>query len=206
MNSLYQEDYIKDLFKDDLPEDEKILWAGKPEFYLFSVTDIFLIPFSLVWGGFAIFWEVMVLFIKDKSGHGPPIIFLLFGIPFVLVGLYLIFGRFIFKAWKTRNTFYAVTDKRVMVLSRLIGRNLETAYINSLPGINKSVRSNGTGTIIFGNFPAFSSLDTNQIFRQNYIGSQSKAPIFYDIKDVNQVYELVNELRNKETPETSKTF
>ena len=38
---------------------EQILWLGKPEkLHLLSAQDVFLIPFSLLWFGFAVFWEI----------------------------------------------------------------------------------------------------------------------------------------------------
>ena len=45
-----------------LGNDESILWKGKPEkLHLLELTDIYMIPFSLLWTGFAIFWEYSVL-------------------------------------------------------------------------------------------------------------------------------------------------
>ncbi len=49
-------------FQPELLKDEKILWSGQPETkVLFTRADVFLAPFSVLWGGFAIFWEVSVL-------------------------------------------------------------------------------------------------------------------------------------------------
>jgi hypothetical protein len=62
---------------------------------IFHSDDLVLIPFTLLWGGFAIFWEASVLGYttfgsKPSSTHSAPSFFVLWGIPFVLVGQYMI--------------------------------------------------------------------------------------------------------------------
>ena len=68
-----------------------------------------MVPFSLMWGGFAIFWELSVL------QTDAPAFFALFGIPFVLIGLYLIVGRFFFEAKQRANTFYGAEQVKIVV-------------------------------------------------------------------------------------------
>jgi hypothetical protein len=42
----------------ELTSGESILWAGQPSTrVVFHKEDLFLIPFSFLWSGFAIFWE-----------------------------------------------------------------------------------------------------------------------------------------------------
>ena len=73
---------------------EKLLWSGQPEAGLkLRGSDAIVIPFSLMWAGFALFWEYSVL------GTNAPLFFKLWGIPFVLVGLYMVVGRFFVDAW-----------------------------------------------------------------------------------------------------------
>src|ERR1700704_3187139 len=90
-------------FADRLLRDERIVWSGRPaQGLLLTGRDVFLIPFSLLWGGFAIFWETMAVTQQKEAGF-----FSLWGIPFVVVGLYLIVGRFLFDAWIRRGMSYA---------------------------------------------------------------------------------------------------
>ena len=189
-------------FEDDLLKDEQVLWAGQPDpKVIFTGADIFLVPFSLLWGGFAIFWEFMastgVANAQIKQHQGPIWFFPLFGIPFVLMGLYFIFGRFIYKAWRKRNTYYAVTNKRVIVLTKGMGRDIQAAFINTLPSVNKSIRSNGNGTIRFGNSSPMVSMYGNS--GMDFFGSFYGKDIltFYDLSEANKVYDLVTRLRQQ---------
>jgi hypothetical protein len=130
---------------------ERLLWSGQPRTGIrFRSQDLLLIPFSLFWGGFAIFWEVMALTATRKATGPAPIIFPIFGIPFVLIGLYLIFGRFFFDARTRARTFYGVTNQRIIIFRSLFSRQLKSLQLSSLGEISYTERPDGSGTITFG--------------------------------------------------------
>ena len=105
---------------------------------------------SLEPGGFAIYWEIMALSIpKDKAGP-VAIIFPLFGIPFVIVGLYLIFGRFIVDSNQRKKTFYGLTNQRIIIISGVFSRKVESLNLKTLTNISLKEKSDRSGTINFG--------------------------------------------------------
>lgn len=122
--------------------DEYILWKGKPEKgKLITGADIFTILFSIVWCGFAIFWELTAI------ASGAPFFFAMFGLPFVGIGLYLVFGRFIHKAYMRKRTYYVITNKKII---RLRGKRIEMLDGKCLPGMRVHAHLDGSGTIQFG--------------------------------------------------------
>jgi hypothetical protein len=83
---------------------ELIQWSGQPGLgILFEPRDILLVPFSLIWGGFAIFWETMAL-----TRARAPLSLQLWGVPFVLAVLFIIFGRFLLDAHIRARLIYAI--------------------------------------------------------------------------------------------------
>lgn len=124
---------------------ETLLWSGVPrQGIFFRPADALLVPFSLLWGGFAVFWEATVL------ATPSPGFFALWGIPFVLIGLHITVGRFFVDAYRRRRTTYAVTARRVIVRS---GATTESLDLASLPTLSLREHSNGLGTITFGSSP-----------------------------------------------------
>ena len=141
----------KDKIKPELDDGEKLLWAGQPkQGTVFRGSDVFMIPFSLVWGGFAIFWEVMVLTIPKENAGAVGIVFPLFGIPFVVVGLYMIFGRFVYDSKKREKTYYGLTDQRAIIVSGIFGKNVKSLNLKSLSDVSLSEKPDRSGTITFG--------------------------------------------------------
>jgi hypothetical protein len=101
----------------ELLSGESLQWAGKPNpGVIFHSDDWYLVPFSLLWGGFTIFWEASVLGYWARQPRSPSTFMVIWGIPFILIGQCMIWGRFLYDAWLKRRTYYAVTNRRVLVL------------------------------------------------------------------------------------------
>jgi hypothetical protein len=193
---------INQKFREHLLRNEDILWSGQPDpSVIFTPIDIFLIPFSLLWGGFAIFWESSVLLtIPEDAPNGINIIFPLFGLIFVIVGLYFIFGRFIYKRWKKRKTYYAVTDRRVLSLSEAFGRQFQESDIKLISDISKRVRSDGIGTLIFGGTQSsiFSGYQFYTNTGMDILPFYTTPLAFSDIHDADRVYKLIMDVKSRE--------
>lgn len=178
-------------FQPDLLRDEKVAWAGQPD-RRFRLTgqDAFLVPFSLMFVAFTLFWEAGVLGLWG-SGDGAPDFFVLWGIPFIVFAQYFLWGRFVYKAYRQRRTFYAVTNRRVLILTLTRTRQLQSLFLNQIPTITKTVRTDGTGMVAFGatSYWAGAYANSGMEFLSGRYGTI--APAFYDIADVEGVYQLI---------------
>ena len=179
---------------------ETIYWAGTPNpGVIFHSDDWTTIPFSLLWGGFAIFWEAGVLGYWDGSSKpGPNSTFMvIWGIPFVLAGQYFIWGRFLHDAWLKRHTYYAVTDRRVLAMREGWSRNTFMTFLDHISSIEREGSSNGT--LWFGpKLPLIGSRGT----ATRSISRFDLGPItvFADVAKVDEISRLVMNLRAKRNP------
>ena len=79
---------------------EKVLWTGQPkQGVVFRAVDLFAVPFSFAWCGMAIF-----IFGTTLRAPKTPIFFLAIPFLFVLIGLYVAFGRFWVEARQRSRT------------------------------------------------------------------------------------------------------
>jgi hypothetical protein len=182
---------------------ERVLWEGGPDAsVVFSKQDLFLVPFSLLWGGFAIFWEAGVTSTGWSFGT-------VWGVPFVAVGLYLIVGRFFYKRWDRRRTRYAITDKRA-VLIRSEGRQVREADVATAPMQTERSRDGRHGSIIWTltgvlpqgqrpyaswsgrmNTPAFLRGTGWPLVERNMTSEMA----FLDVEDFDDLLQAVNQFR-----------
>src|SRR5579872_4040105 len=190
----------------ELMSGENVLWAGRPSpNIIFHSQDLYLVPFSLLWGGFAIFWEAGVGGLFRKSQGAPSIFMLLWGIPFVVAGQYLIWGRFVYSAWKKKRTFYAVTNRRVIAVQHGWSHRIASAYLDNLPTVAKQSRSSGVGSL------RFSQAENTWMQGRGWgawdpMALGSGGPVFVDVEDADSVYRLISELREKSASANSKVF
>ncbi|WP_157006271.1 PH domain-containing protein [Luteibacter yeojuensis] len=177
-----------ELLKRQLGPGEWLAWSGTPRRgLLLRPSDALAIPFSLLWGGFVAFWEYSVL------KGGAPAFFGLWGIPFILVGLYMIIGRFFADAFVRSRTAYGVTDQRAIIVSGLFTSEVKSLPLASMADITLSERPDRSGSIQFGNdaMPG----------RSLFVGvpwpgaSKQLAPRFDLISDAKKVYDLILQSR-----------
>ena len=190
-------------FSGELSSGEKLLWSGRPrQGFFFRSSDIFVIPFSLLWGGFAFFWEFMVL--SHMSGHGAPrgleIIFPLFGLPFVLIGVYIIFGRFFVDMKQRQNTIYGVTNQRILIRTGLFTITRKSLNLQTLSDLTLDEKSDGYGIISFGPaHPYYSRFAFGDGSSWPY-AARYAPPSFDMVPDARRVYEIIRQAQNALAP------
>jgi hypothetical protein len=136
---------VHESIRSELSAGEHVIWSGQPrQGITLRPSDVFGIPFSLFFAGFSVFW------MYSAAQSGAPLPFLLFGVPFVLVGIYLLIGRFFIEAKQRQATYYAVTQQRVIICSGLLSKTTKSLPLKTLQDLSLSERSDGAGTITFG--------------------------------------------------------
>jgi hypothetical protein len=184
-----------DRLANELATGEKVLWSGQPDNrrWLYP-EDLVLLPFSILWGGFAIFWEASVLTATSAhGGTGERALFSLWGIPFVLIGMYLTLGRLFARRWIRRGSLYVVTDQRILAFSpSWTGRSrVKMIWLNSYPPLERRNGRGDLGTLCVGTMAP----------GQHWLGASSGWPgtswmrgsaiVLADIPDASDVYALV---------------
>ncbi len=104
-----------------LNKKEKVLWEGRPKFwpFIFSRSTLitvvgffwllFIFPILLMGaglGGFGFLWWIVIL-------------------PFFLIGVVLTLGMPIYNILLYSNLYYAITDKRVIIQTGVVGRDFD---------------------------------------------------------------------------------
>ncbi len=167
----------------ELMAGESVLWCGMPrQGFQLRRSDAVTIPFSLLWGGFAFFWEFMVLTTNS------PFFFKLWGIPFVLVGVYLIIGRFALDSAERERTAYGLTNTRAIIVSGIRSRTVKSLTLRAQSNISLTEEPDGSGTILF---------ETPSMYGRWILGPRTPwpglpvPPAFEMIEDAKTVYSTI---------------
>jgi hypothetical protein len=177
----------------ELRSGEKTLWTGQPAQGLrLQQGDLVLVPFSLLWGGFAVYWEWSVL------QSGGPLFFLLFGAVFVAVGFHIVVGRFFTDAWRRKRTYYALTTDRVLIVKTGSSREVTSLDLARLSDLSLREASGGSGTIILGSIPGPFGGMQSWFAGSGWPGmSRYMPPAFESIPGVRRVYDSLCAARDE---------
>jgi len=187
------------LIENELMQDEQILWNGQPNGRLFRTADFLLIPLELIGAGFFYY------FIMRMSIYDTPTIFTIIVLLIALRVSYDLIGRFFYKAYRNRNTYYYLTDQRVLILRDTIKRKLTALDLISLPEMDRRINHDGVGAIYFGELPFFAALYANSGTQsgRGYYNSQNIPPAFFDLDDADEVYSMIKGARLKALSDAS---
>jgi len=184
-----------DVLLTELAPGETLEWTGRPNpSVIFHPEDWLLIPFSLLWGGFATFGLLQVSGISDLLVNRPNPRFQsfmsLWVTPFALIGQYMIWGRFVYHRWEKKRTYYALTNRRALIVhGGLRSRESSSAYFENLLVVDKRVRADGIGSISFGG-PVTGEWQWGK-------NKPPRPPTFDDVNDVNSVYKIIVRLHDQ---------
>jgi hypothetical protein len=180
--------------KDVLSQGEKVLWSGQPprKLLVFRMSDLFLLPFALFWTGFSIVWELGALAAVMGSGFDVfTLFFPLFGVPFLLIGFYMLFGRFIMDVVTRRRTFYALTDRRALVLTALRDRNVVSTPLHKIDHVDITLHRDGHGTLTFQGDGDRNTGSRRTYYAAGTVMSNGGGQVFDHIENPKAVYDMV---------------
>jgi hypothetical protein len=167
---------------------ERLLWSGRPrQGLMFTSRDAVLVPFSLVWLSFVVFWTMTA-----ARGNAPGF-FILWGMGFLAIGLFFTIGRFFVDAWIRARLIYAVTNQRILVIRPAPFANLVTLGLGNLPQVSLSEGSGGRGTIRFGDNSLFATFGRRNGFA-SWVDSLDPVPQFLGIEDAKSVFNQIQSL------------
>ena len=140
---------IKPIIIQEVSENEKVLWVGKPRPGALMYAGIGMVLFAIPWTAFAIFWICGASGFKWPTWNGPQSLFPLWGVPFVLVGI----GMFSSPYWIKRSadrSGYIITNLRVVIFNwKFKSADVISYNANQLSKLQKKMKADGSGDIVF---------------------------------------------------------
>ena len=130
----YSQNNEYDFARSYFSADEYELWRGRSK-GMSSHQKMTMIPFGIFFLIFALIWTV-----GASAVAGP---FGLFGLPFIAVGAYIVFGQNIVG----KKTYYVITNYKIY---RSQAGRVDMVDMANLPPMRVQAHSNGAGSIYFG--------------------------------------------------------
>lgn len=137
---------------------------------------------SLLFVGFAALFERLAL--KSNGSF-----MLLWSIPFVVAGIYLLAGSFFWDSWRRRTIYYGLADDRAIIVQKSWPASSRSVDLAGVAELNLTESQNGRGTITFGPTPSVALI--------NHPTYTNASPAYDEIEDARSVYERILRARSE---------
>jgi len=119
------------------------LWSGDRSGRVPTSRDASMIPFSLMWAASRSF---------GSTGRElrRALFFEVVGVPFVLIGLYMMSSHSFMRRCLRSRTYYGLTNERVIIISGLFAPTVKSLQVQHSPASRFSEEASGTGTVTSG--------------------------------------------------------
>ena len=181
--STYEDVYNYSREEIPLMEDETVLWKGKPKKVAFI--------FGQASQGFAIavLWLCIdAFFIANvfATETGSQLFFIIPFFALHLMPVWIWLKNFLTASKRWKNTFYCVTDRRILISDGFFAENYHTIYYKEIQSVNLHI----------GFFDKIFNTGDVMLELNNYFTTGSKNKVtnkggFFDISDFMKVYKLV---------------
>ena len=175
----------------ELQSGENLLWSGAADPRRSAISALPAAFFGIPFAGFAFFWMSMAyrgtshLASSQNSFAKGFSVFPLFGLPFLLIGL----GITLAPLWaylSGRSGAYAVTNRRVMLITGTNSRAVKSVLPNDIAEVDHRERPDGSGDVL---------IRTNSVIRATNNGTSQVTVGLYGVPNVKEVAALVMKLR-----------
>lgn len=146
------DDDLRDILRRELLPGEHLVWHARPDPRRFNAPFVIWL-FAVPWTAFSLFWEAMALMPLLGGGHTPSavrysfgIVFPIFGLPFVAIGLGMMGAPFWAKRMMAR-TIFGLTDRRVLRVTAARKRKVKSVMIDQMGPIDVASGSDGWGSL-----------------------------------------------------------
>lgn len=172
--------------QDQLSPGESLLWSGRPPRGMrLTWWDLILVPFSLLWGGGVLFIAFHVF------SAGAPLFSQLIVGAFAVMGVYIVFGRFIVDALRRGHTYYGVSNDRVLIVSEFPTSRVKSLGLSTLSDVTLSTKRDQSGSISFGPQDAWAGMFAGS----GWPGTGSQGSRFERIENAKSVYDIIQKAK-----------
>jgi hypothetical protein len=174
----------------ELQGGESLLWTGPANPGRSAMSALPAAFFGIPFAAFAFFWMSTAYHSTHNLANRHNALpsgfsaFPLFGLPFLLIGIGLVLSP-LFVYLKGRSGVYAVTNRRVMVISGTSTRSVKSIIPTDIAEVDHRERPDGTGDVL---------IRTNSVMRTNNGTTQITVGLF-GVPNVKEVAGLVMKLR-----------